>query len=92
MRDTTVVNMHVAEFDVVIDRTSLFGNPFHLGKDGDRQAVLAKYRAYFHERVERDVEFRRSVLTLRGKRLGCHCAPKLCHGMTIAEWLEANPL
>lgn len=89
--DTTVVNMRTSKYDVVIDRTSPFGNPFHLGVDGDRTTVLAMYREYFERRVADDAEFRRKVLTLRGKRLGCWCAPQLCHGMIIAEWLENNP-
>ena len=92
--DTTVVNMRTSAFDVMIDRSSPFGNPFHVGKDGDRVIVLAKYRRYFYERVENDVDFRTQVLALRGKRLGCWCAgtgrrgPQLCHGMIIVEWLE----
>ncbi len=88
--DTTVVNMRTAAFDVAIDRSSPFGNPFHLGRDGDRVTVLAKYRKYFYDRVGRDAEFHAQVLELRGKRLGCHCAPQLCHGGIIAEWLETS--
>lgn len=90
--DTVVVNMRTTtNYDVAIDRTSPFGNPYHLGKDGDRQVVLQKYREYFLRRVEADPEFRRRVMQLRGKKLGCWCAPLLCHGMIIVEWLEANP-
>lgn len=88
--ETTVVNVYTTAFDVRIDRTTPFGNPFILGKDGDRTTVLAKYRAYFLKRVNDEPFFRRQVLALRGKKLGCVCSPKLCHGMVIAEWLEAN--
>ena len=89
--DTVVVNMRTtSNYDVAIDRSSPFGNPYHLGKDGDRQVVLQKYKEYFYARVEKDPEFRRRVMQLRGKRLGCHCAPKLCHGMIIAEWLAKH--
>lgn len=88
--DTTVVNMRTSTYDVAIDRSSPFGNPYHLGKDGDRTTVLAKYREYLYKRVEKDPEFRRQLLTLKGRRLGCWCAPKLCHGMVIVEWLEAQ--
>lgn len=90
MSETTVVNRRTSEFDVAIDRSSPFGNPFHLRNDGDRPTVLAKYREYFMRRVQQDSKFRARVLALRGKRLGCHCAPKLCHGMIIVEWLEMN--
>ena len=86
--DTTVVNMRNAPWDAAIDRTSLFGNPFHIGKDGNRVEVLAKYRVYFYKRIDEDPEFKQKVLALRGLRLGCHCAPLLCHGMTIAEYIE----
>ena len=89
--ETTVVNIHHgATYDERIDRASIFGNPFHLGRDGDRTTVLEKYRTYFLRRVDDDAEFRRRVLELRGKKLGCWCAPKLCHGMIIAEWLAQH--
>jgi hypothetical protein len=85
--ETVVVNMRTSAWDVAIDRSSPFGNPYRLGKDGDRRHVLEKYKEYFLRRVESDPEFRRRVLALRGKRLGCHCAPQPCHGMIIVEWL-----
>jgi hypothetical protein len=89
--DTIVVNMRTtSDYDVAIDRSSPFGNPYHLGKDGDRQVVLQKYREYFYKRCEADPEFKRRVLTLRGKKLGCHCAPMPCHGMIIAEYVETQ--
>jgi len=88
--ETVVVNIRTSEYDVAIDRSSPFGNPYHLGKDGDRQVVLQKYREYFYARVEKDPEFKRRVLTLRGKRLGCWCAPNLCHGGIIAEYIETQ--
>lgn len=89
--DTVVVNMRTTtNYDVAIDRTSSFGNPFHLGKDGDRQVVLQKYREYFYKRCEADPEFRRRVMQLRGKRLGCWCAPMPCHGMIIVEYIESQ--
>jgi hypothetical protein len=86
--DTTVVNMRTNAYDVAIDRSGPFGNPYHVGKDGDRGAVLELYRSYFSRRVEQDPEFKRRVLDLRGKRLGCWCSPMPCHGMIIVEWLE----
>lgn len=89
--DTVVVNMRTtSNYDVAIDRTSPFGNPYHLGKDGDRQVVLQKYREYFYRRCANDPEFRRRVLALKGLRLGCWCAPMLCHGMVIVEYIESQ--
>jgi hypothetical protein len=82
----TVVNKNQAEFDVYIGRPSIFGNPFVIGRDGDREAVIRQYRAYFLTRVATDTQFRRAVLALQGKRLGCYCKPLACHGDIIAEW------
>jgi hypothetical protein len=86
--DTTVVNMRTNAHDVAIDRSSPFGNPFHRDQHNDRNAVLALYRTYFYKRVEQDAEFKRRVLDLRGKRLGCHCSPQRCHGEIIVEYIE----
>lgn len=86
--DTTVVNMRTNPYDVAIDRSGPFGNPYHLGNDGDRAIVLEKFRSYFYRRVEQDPEFKRRVLDLRGKVLGCHCAPQRCHGEIIVEYVE----
>lgn len=87
-RETTVVNMRTTAYDVAVDRTSLFGNPFKLGKDGDRATVLAKYRAYFEKRVAEDEAFKQKVLALRNLRLGCWCSPLPCHAMIIAAYIE----
>ncbi len=87
---TRVVNMKDEAYDVYIGRpreglTGPFGNPFRAGE------ALKRFREYFLERVGRDAEFRAQVLALRGKRLGCYCKPKPCHGDIIAEWLDSQP-
>lgn len=88
---TTVINInHGDPFDVYIGRPSIFGNPFFLRREADRDACLARYRAYFLHRIGHDTEFRKAVRSLRNKRLACHCAPKKCHGDVIAEWVNAQ--
>lgn len=82
-----VVNKNYEEFDVYIGRGSMFGNPFYIGRDGDRALVIDKYKAWFTKRLE-DPKFKKAVLALKGKRLGCYCKPKACHGDIIAEYLE----
>lgn len=86
---TKVVNVNRHDYDVYIGRPSQFGNPFVIGKDGDRVAVIKKYRMWFDARVKCDAKFRAAVIALRGKRIGCYCAPALCHGMVLAEYAEA---
>lgn len=85
---TTIHNKYKEHYDVYIGRPTIYGNPYEIGKDGNREDVVNKYRKYFTERIQTDMSFRRQVLTLRGKRLGCFCKPKECHGDVICEYLN----
>ena len=62
---------------VYIGRPTKWGNPFVIGKDGNRQEVIDKYIVYIVDR--KDVE------ELRGKDLVCWCAPLPCHGDVLLE-------
>ena len=62
------------------DTDVYFGNPFEIGKNGTREDVIQKFRDYFNDRIVKDIEFKRRVLELNGKRLGCFCKPLACHG------------
>jgi len=85
--ETTIVNMQTTPYDVAIDRSGPFGNPYHRS-GGAKADAIAQYQTYFRARVARDAIFRARALALRGKRLGCHGAPGPCHGMAIVEWLQ----
>jgi len=87
---TTVVNLRKDHYQVYIGRGSPFGNQFVIGKDGNREQVIAKYKDYFVHRVEQDAVFRAQVLALRDKVLGCYCWPLKCHGNVIIEWLDTH--
>lgn len=67
-----------------------FGNPYILGKDGDRAEVLAMYRAWFNFMLAAGEGFREKIEALRGKVLVCHCKPLACHGDVIAEYLNGG--
>jgi hypothetical protein len=45
-RTTKVVHCKRAPFDIYIGRPSNWGNPFVIGRDGNREQVIEKYRAY----------------------------------------------
>lgn len=90
MSFTRVVNVHRTSCDEAITRPSVFGNPFVLGKDGDRLQVLEKFSIYFFSRLRTDPKFRASVEQLRGKTLGCVCKPQQCHGDVIAAFLNGD--
>lgn len=65
---TSVVNIKHNKYDVYIGRGSPFGNPFQIGRDGDRKQVIEKYRVYFIKRLT-DPKFRDKVMELKGKIL-----------------------
>lgn len=71
---------------VYIGRPSKWGNPFVIGRDGDRAQVVAKYREYLLANHNALVSVRAE---LRGCTLGCYCAPLACHGDVLAEIANA---
>lgn len=85
-----VVNLKTDKYDEYIGRPSIAGNPFTIGIHGAREEVIQKYKVYFNYKIETDKEFRRYILSLRGKTLGCFCKPLACHGDIIIDWLKNN--
>jgi Domain of unknown function (DUF4326) len=60
---------------------SIWANPLHLGKDGDRNEICDKHAVYLAGKPELLARIRE----LKGKALGCWCAPERCHGDHLAE-------
>lgn len=85
MNVVRVVNGVAPAGAVAIGRGSVWGNPFLIGADGERERVIAKFRHYAMWRLEREPEW---LEPLRGKDLACYCAPNPCHGHVILELLE----
>lgn len=89
-----VRNLKDEDEGVYIGRGSQFGNPFCIGVHGNRKEVIRMYREWIDgirkapngEKRPSKAEIRK---LLKGKRLLCYCAPKLCHGTVLA--LIANP-
>lgn len=70
-----------------VDRTSRWGNPFKIGRDGSRDDVLVEHEKLLRENPEMVNE----IWHLRNKPLGCWCEPLPCHGWLLAflangEW------
>ena len=76
-----VVHCKKAKFDVYIGRPSIWGNPFVIGKDGTREEVIELYREY----VLGNKFLMARIGDLKGKVLGCWCAPLSCHGDVLVE-------
>lgn len=77
---TRVVHCKRERYDVYIGRPGPWGNPYVLGRDGDRAQVIAAYERYLLSR--QDLMARLSEL--RGRVLGCWCSPEPCHGDVLA--------
>jgi len=74
---------------VYVGRPTVYGNPFKIGPDGDRDQVIAKFWHYFHDKLEQNQEFKEAVDSLKyAKGLVCWCAPERCHADIIAEYLH----
>jgi hypothetical protein len=67
-------------------RGSPLANPFRLGRDGNREEVLAMYRDYLLCRPD----LLALLPEVRGRRLGCWCLPEACHAEVIAELADAG--
>jgi len=97
------VNIKREAYDVYIGRagkgmSGYFGNPFQVGRPCDqcdrihhyREETIDCFREYFKARIITDPIFKRRVLELKGKRLGCFCKPWSCHGDVYVEWIEEH--
>jgi hypothetical protein len=71
---------------VLIDRTTSLGNPYVIGRDGDRGQVIAAFARYVVHRPD----LMALLPGLRGRVLGCHCAPLPCHGDVLARLADAS--
>lgn len=91
-----VVNKHYQEYDVYIGRGSLLGNPFPIddGKGQTREVVIARYKVWLWQQIKSGRVTLDYLRSLDGKRLGCFCSPKACHGDIIAQavaWAKEQP-
>lgn len=68
---------------VYIGRGSPWGNPFVIGRDGDRDSVCEQYEAQLASRIDSNSVDLRELAALHGKNLVCFCAPLRCHGDTL---------
>ena len=82
---TTVVNKRDDFYDVDITRPGQWGNPFFIGRDGTREEVIEKYREW----IMTQPQLLTQLPMLKGKRLGCYCAPMPCHGNVLKEITDA---
>ena len=63
---------------VYIGRPSKWGNPFKLGRDGNREEVIKKFRNWLLTKPDLIEQAKKE---LKGKDLVCSCKPKACRGV-----------
>jgi hypothetical protein len=79
-----VINIKRQKPDVYIGRPSKWGNPFQIGRDGDRATVILKYEKW----LRKQPQLLSSLYELKGKTLGCYCKPHACHGDVLIRILN----
>jgi hypothetical protein len=68
---------------VYVSRPSKWGNPYHIGADGNRDQVLKKYREYLAANPSLVEDAKKE---LRGKNLACWCKPSEdCHADILVK-------
>ncbi len=80
---------------VYVGRPSALGNPFVIGRDGDRQTVVEKYRRWLWRQLQRgsgEVFEAIHRLAQQAKTddlvLACWCLPEKCHAEIIRSAIE----
>lgn len=79
-----VVHCKKDKYDVYIGRPSKWGNPFVIGKDGDRPEVIRKYEEYLIS----NKDLMKDLPELKGKVIACWCAPQACHGDVLKKYVS----
>jgi len=70
--------------DVYIGHPSIWGNPFKIGIDGNREEVIEQYENY----IRNNPYLMERLMELEGKTLGCWCKPKPCHGDVLVKLIK----
>lgn len=84
----TVVNRHYESFDVYIGRGTPLGNPHQVTEVVSRQEAIALYKQHLWRLIQRGTITLDYLRSLDGKKLGCSCYPKACHGDVVVEAIK----
>ncbi len=81
---TRVVHFKRESCQVYIGRPGIWGNPYTIGRDGNRDEVIALYERHLLD----SPELLAKLPQLKGMVLGCWCKPKACHGDVLARYAD----
>jgi len=68
-------------------QASIWANPFKVSTNKSRQKIIEEYEEYIRKKIKDDPE-KYNIENLRGKKLGCWCAPDACHGDVLIKILN----
>lgn len=74
---------------IYIGRGSRWGNPYVIGKHGNRDEVCDQHEEYLASQIDSGTVSLNDLAQLHGKNLVCFCTPARCHGHTLehaAAW------
>lgn len=80
---------------IYVGRPSALGNPYQIGRDGDRQECIAKYADWLDAQLadpasaaaRKFAALRQALATHGTLTLVCWCAPERCHAEVIRDRL-----
>ena len=80
-----VVHCKKEKYDCYCGRPGKFGNPFIIGRDGDRAEVIRKFREWFLAKTDH-MEILKELSQY--ETLACWCSPEPCHCDVYIELIE----
>ena len=76
-------------------KDSIWANPFKVGKDGNLEEVLNKYKKYIKNKLYDNDDLQSKLLNLSGCNLGCWCINTKkcdgnlkCHGQILIQLMR----
>ena len=82
---TQVVNVYRDEYDIYIGRIPTFGNTKWGNPFSQPDLAIHEKLECYEYYIRNTPELWNSLHELKGKRLACHCKPKLCHGDVLLK-------
>lgn len=67
---------------------SIWQNKFKIGPNYTREDVVRLYEEDIRKRLKEDKSLVPKLLELKGKNLGCWCAPESCHGHVLQKLIK----
>lgn len=73
-------------------RGSIFGNPFPMHCEADREKVCIEYRKWLADKIKKDPWFREQVKNLKDKKVACFCSNGKRLRKEGARWCHSHIL